>query len=125
MKMPIEINCPHCGAEAFLKREPLYNGLTKTGDELSCSACGFIFETEDDVPYKERENAPAIFTEADRSQKPDIFKEGENKNICRYCADYVVNPFMQYCSHHKKEIQSTDTCSDFKTSSEKAAKPLF
>jgi len=109
----VEIICTNCGVEAFLKREPVYEGLRKTGDQLSCSACGFVFASEEGVPFKAGEAAPEVFTEADRSAKVEVFDEGENKQLCRYCANYVVNPFMQFCSHHKKEVQATDTCAQF------------
>lgn len=112
-RMSVEINCSSCGAEAFLVREPQYEGLAKTGERLLCSACGFEYADEADVPYKEKEQAPQIFTDADRSEKVELFKEGENRRLCRYCAEYVVNPFMQYCSHHKKEVDATDSCDDF------------
>lgn len=111
--MSVEIICSSCGAEAFLSREPVYEGLTKTGEELSCSACGHVFASEAEVPFKEKERAPQVFTDADRSEKVEVFDEGENKRLCRYCAEYVVNPFMQFCSHHKKEVQATDSCNDF------------
>jgi len=114
--MAVEIICNECGAEAFLSREPVIEGLTKVGEQLSCSACGFVFESEEAVPFKEKASAPVIFTDADRSKKVEVFEEGENKRLCRYCAEYVVNPFMQFCSHHKKEVQATDTCGDFKPS---------
>jgi hypothetical protein len=42
-----------------------------------------------------------------------VFDEGENTRIFRYCANYIVNPFTQYCSARKKEVQSTDTCDRF------------
>ena len=112
--MSVEIICSRCGAEAFLSREALYEGLVKTGQKLSCSACGFEYASEDEVPFKAREAAPQIFTDADRSARVDVFDEDENRKLCRYCANYVVNPFMQFCSHHKKEVQATDSCSDFR-----------
>ena len=116
--MSVEIICSACGAEAFLSREAVYEGLAKTGEQLSCSACGFIFSSEEEVLFKEKVAAPVIFTDADRSEKVVVFDEGENKRLCRYCADYVVNPFMQFCSHHKKEVQATDTCDHFRASDE-------
>lgn len=121
----VEIICSECGAEAFLTREPVYEGLKKTGEKLSCSACGFVFASEEDVPYKEKEAAPQVFTDADRSEKAEVFAEGENRQLCRYCAEYVVNPFMQYCSFHKKEVQATDSCSDFKPASDSPSEPQF
>lgn len=117
----VEIICSECGAEAFLSREPLYEGLKKTGEILSCSACGFVFASEAAVSYKEKEKAPRVFTDADRSEKVEVFEEGENKRLCRYCAEYVVNPFMQFCSRHKKEVQATDSCADFHAADSGAA----
>jgi len=114
----------HCGAEAFLKREPVYEGFSKTGEVLSCSACGGVFASEEEVPFKAAIAASTIFTDADRSKKVKVFNEGENRNICRYCANYVVNPFMQFCSLHKKEVQATDSCSRFETPKAKSADPL-
>lgn len=123
MKMAVEIICTHCGAEAFLKREPVYEGFRKTGEELICSACGGRFASENEVPFKSAVETPKIFTEADRSQPVKVFNEGENRNICRYCADYAVNPFMQFCSHHKKEVQAADSCSCFKPAGGKPTAP--
>jgi hypothetical protein len=116
MKASVEIICTRCGTEAFLKREPVYEGFTKSGEVLSCSACGAVFDTESEVPFKACRAAPKIFTEADRTEKVQVFDEGENLCFCRYCSDYVVNPFMQYCSRHRKEIQATDTCPHFSPS---------
>jgi ribosomal protein S27E len=125
MKPSVEIVCTHCGAETFLKREPVYEGFKKTGEELSCSACGFVFASETEVPFKTAVAAPKIFTDADRSKVVKVFDEGENKRICRYCANYVVNPFMQFCSLHRKEVQSTDSCPQFSPAPENPAKPTF
>lgn len=125
--MSVEIICAQCGAETFLNREAVYEGFQKTGETLSCASCGFVYESEEEVPYKEKESAPSIFTDADRTAKVEVFSEGENKSICRYCANYVVNPFMQFCSQHKKEVQSTDSCSRFTESTEETSpeNPLF
>jgi len=121
--MSVEILCSECGAEAFLRREPVYEGFSKIGETLSCSACGFVFASEEVVPFKEKEAAPTIFTDADRSAKVVVFEEGENKRLCRYCSEYVMNPFMQFCSHHKKEVQATDSCDDFRSASGDSAPP--
>ena len=116
MKTAVEIRCTQCGAEAFLKRDPVYEGFKKTGEALSCSACGAVFASESEVSLKDRPVGPEIFTEADRTEAVRIFKDGENRGLCRYCADYVVNPFMQFCARHKKEVQSTDSCPQFSPS---------
>ena len=96
----------------MLRREPVYDGFQKTGEQLFCSACGAEFSSEDDVPFVSI-SKPAIFTDADRSQDVEVFGESEKHCYCHYCANYVVNPFMQWCSLHKKEIEATDTCDRF------------
>lgn len=108
-----EIDCPACGKETLLVREPRYEGFKKVGDTLRCSGCGHVFDSEAEVPYR---HPPAlkVFTDDERPRALHVFREGENARLCRYCANYVVNPFMQWCGHHKKEVQATDTCHAFK-----------
>ncbi|VGO19443.1 hypothetical protein [Pontiella sulfatireligans] len=115
----VEIICRNCGADTLLKREAVYDGFTKTGEKLACSSCGFEYASEDDVPFKAVETEPQIFTEADRSAKVEVFDDGENQRLCRYCANYIVNPFTQFCALHKKEVQATDTCPKFEQAKEK------
>ena len=109
----VEIICRNCGADTLLKREAVYDGFAKTGETLICSACGFEYTSEADVPFKSAKAELQIFTDADRSQKVDVFDEGENQRLCRQCANYIVNPFTQFCAIHKKEVQATDTCPQF------------
>jgi hypothetical protein len=107
-----EIICTACGQESLPLRKPKYDGLQKVGETLQCSSCGHEFEDESTVAYKTPQKT-LVFTESDRSKKVKVFAEDEAKTLCRYCANYVVNPFMQWCGHHKKEVQATDTCPDF------------
>ena len=109
----VEILCSNCGADTFLNREAVYDGFTKIGEKLICSGCGFEYASEDEVPFKAKNAEPEIFTDADRSAKVEVFDDGENRRLCRYCANYIVNPFTQFCSVHKKEVQATDTCENF------------
>ena len=115
----VEIICRNCGADTLLNREAVYDGFAKSGEKLICSTCGFEYASETEVPFKSKKASPKIFTEADRSAKVEIFDEGKNKRICRYCANYIVNPFTQFCAIRKKEVQSTDTCERFEQSEDK------
>jgi len=107
-----ELICTACGREALLLRKPVYDGFKKTGEELTCSCCGHVYADEASVPFKVRRETK-IFSEADRSRTVQVFNEGENRTLCRYCAHYVVNPFMQWCSLRKKEVAATDHCARF------------
>lgn len=112
----VEIICRNCGADALLHREAVYDGFTKSGEKLTCSACGHEYADEADVPFKSKKADPVIFTEADRSAKVEVFNEDEAQRLCRLCANYIVNPFTQFCAIHKKEVQATDTCDRFEPS---------
>lgn len=120
----VEIHCPACGRETLLQREAVYDGFTRTGEILSCAACGHVFDSEADVPFKQQAKEKPLFTDADRSAKPDLFEENENRRLCRYCANYTVNPFMQWCSVHQKEVQATDTCAQFAAQQENHNPPI-
>lgn len=109
----VEIICRHCGADTLLNREAVYVGFIRTGERLICSGCGHEYATEDEVPFKERNAEPKVFTDADRSAKIEVFDEGENQRLCRYCSNYIVNPFTQFCALHRKEVAATDTCDRF------------
>lgn len=119
MMNAVEIICSQCGADTLLKRDAVYEGFTKVGEKLTCSSCAFEYASEEDVPFKTQTAAPEIFTEADRSAKVEVFSDGENRRLCRYCANYIVNPFTQFCALHKKEVQATDMCPQFEQSEEK------
>ena len=117
----VEIICRNCGADTLLQREALYDGFTKTGEKLICSACSFEYASEEDVPFKTKKAEPVIFTDDDRAEKVEVFDENENAGLCRYCANYIVNPFTQFCSLHKKEVQATDSCAQFEKAAQKEA----
>ncbi len=55
-----------------------------------------------------------MFSENDRPRPVKVFSEDEKGKMCRYCAEYVVNPFLQRCGLHRCEVQATDTCPHFK-----------
>ena len=116
----VEIICPACGKETLLIRQPKYDGFKRVGDTLSCGGCGHEFASEEDVPFKGKIEV-RIFTDADRSKQIKVFSEDEKGRLCRYCVSYIVNPFTQFCSRHKKEVEATDTCPQF---APKPAEPL-
>jgi hypothetical protein len=112
MARMLEINCTACNADTLLKREPVYEGFSKTGEELSCTSCGHVYACEADVPFKV-ERKIEIFTDADRPDIVSVFSEDEKQRVCRYCKHYVVNPFAQRCDLHRKFVEATDDCADF------------
>ncbi|MDA0990973.1 MAG: hypothetical protein O3A51_09505, partial [Verrucomicrobia bacterium] len=51
--------------------------------------------------------------DADRPVIADLFDDSEKQRNCRYCKNYVVNPFTQWCSRHRKDVEATDVCEQF------------
>ena len=125
-KQGIEIMCPGCGRESLLKREPLYDGFRRVGEKLSCLACGRTFASEAEVPFK-TVRQPRVFDKTDAPAPVKIFKAGEAGRLCRHCADYVVNPFVQRCARRGKIVEATDSCPFFSArpqpADESGAKP--
>lgn len=109
---PVEIVCSACGKDTLLMRRPKYDGFTRVGESLTCSSCGHEYASEAEVPFKGKK-AVRVFTDADRSAEVKVFHEDEKGRVCRYCASYLVNPFTQWCSLHRKEVEATDTCDRF------------
>ena len=105
--------CKACGKSVLFIKEGIYDGFTKTGEALKCSSCGAL-QDEGEAQINAAPSTPSIFSDEDRSPAINLFAEGENKTICRYCEHYVVNPFTQRCGLHEKETEATDTCFDFK-----------
>lgn len=112
-KKSIEIICPACGKETLLKRSPRYAGFKRAGEILSCSLCAHVFADEDEVPFKKKKQS-ALFDRSELNARPQVFTPAEASRLCRHCAHYVVNPFVQRCSLHKKEVEATDSCTQFK-----------
>ena len=42
MKTGDPIQCPHCGADSFLKKESVMDGWTKVGEVLKCASCSAV-----------------------------------------------------------------------------------
>lgn len=108
----VELHCPACRRDSWLVRKPRFEGFVKTGETLACALCGHEFASDADIPFK-NSGLPQVFTEADRPRPVQVFREDEKGRMCRYCKEYVVNPFLQRCGLHRCEVQATDTCPHF------------
>ena len=120
----VELRCPACGRDSWLLRKPRYEGFTKTGEALTCALCAHEFASEAEIDFKDS-RTPRVFTENDRPRPVKVFREDEKGRMCRYCAEYVVNPFLQRCGLHQCEVQATDTCPHYtpKPPPKEAAEP--
>ncbi len=107
-----QIRCSACGEDSLLKRAPKYEGFKKVGEVLSCAACGHVYASEADVPFKGPAR-PRIFGDDDAPKAVRVFRDEEKGRACSYCRHYTVNPFTQRCSRHNRVVEATDVCGDF------------
>ncbi|MCX6997796.1 MAG: hypothetical protein NTV49_12090, partial [Kiritimatiellaeota bacterium] len=70
------------------------------------------YAAEQDVPFKGQKPV-SLFTAADRSPELKLFAAGEISRLCRFCTHYIVNPFRQWCAHHRRDVEATDSCDRF------------
>ena len=108
----VEIHCPACGRDAWLTRKAQYDGFTKVGEIVACALCGHLFDSEADIRTKTA--ARRRFLPRRTAPPGSDFNEDEKGKMCRYCAEYVVNPFVQRCALHQREVEATDTCPHFR-----------
>lgn len=108
------ILCPACGQKSLLKRAPRYDGFKRIGEILSCADCGHEFADATAVPFLKQKRSGAGLDPRELAPPPQIFQQDEAARLCRHCASYVVNPFVQRCAHWQKEVEATDTCGHFK-----------
>ncbi len=105
------VRCPACKQECFVLVQPRYEGFRRVGEERACSGCGAVIEA---TAVRRAPPPPALFGEEDRTPLPDVFRDDERGRLCRYCAHYVVNPFRQWCALHRRDVEATETCPQFK-----------
>ena len=114
----VEIICPECKRESLVRREGVYDGFRRVGEKISCAACGYVFPSEAAIPFKAKKITPG-FGPQDLPAKSRVFGKDEIaetlSRLCRHCAHYVVNPFLQRCGRTNREVEATDTCEHFIT----------
>lgn len=113
----LEIVCTACGEDALVKKEPVYDGFTKVGEQFVCVSCGHVYATEDDVPFKVAEKL-SVFDADDKPLEIRVFQDEEMHKNCRYCKYYIMNPFSQRCGLHNKPVAATDFCEEFELKSD-------
>ncbi len=110
--------CPTCGIDTLMIKEPIYDGFTRMGEQIKCAVCGTVMTPP--LETVEPKKTSSLFTDDDRSPVIQLFDEGENRILCRYCNHYTLNPFRQWCGLHFREVEATDTCEQFEAKPEPA-----
>lgn len=84
-----------------------YDGFTPVGEVEVCAFCG-------------KELAASGAEVAQEELPAGLRREGE-RQVCYLCAHYVVNPFVQKCILHDREVEALDSCSSFRRREEDPA----
>jgi hypothetical protein len=113
MTPALEILCPACDEQAFIRREPIFDGFQKVGEKRICSNCRHEFADEEAQEQTKSNPLKDIFGDDADEDAPDLFSDTERQRCCRYCKHYIVNPFTQRCGRHERDVDATDLCEDF------------
>ncbi len=115
-----QINCPHCGNDAFAKKKTLMDGWTNLGEILACSACDAkVADLDESQPDDDRKSfaksALSDFLgvkEEEKIKRLDV-SEAE-KHFCRDCGHCIEHPFLIRCLLFNKKVNPMDDCPEFK-----------
>ena len=94
-----KIICPYCRQQSAVKIVKQYDGFTPVGEIKTCAFCGHVLE-EEDLAYI-------------RDAIPEGLRPAGERRSCYLCEHYVVNPFLQKCVLHDREVEALDSCPEF------------
>lgn len=109
----MEIKCTTCDTVAVAKPEAIYEGFKKTGTQFICTACGETYPSEEETPFLQASEKPAIFTDDDKPDIISIFADDERQRCCGWCVHFVINPFSQRCGLSNLPTEATNLCVRF------------
>ena len=115
MKQGDQIECPHCGNDAFATKKTLMDGWTNLGEVLACSACEKkVGDIEDPKASNDKvssaKSALSDFLGVEEEEKKELEVSEEEKHFCRDCGHYIEHPFLTRCSYWDKEVSPMDDC---------------
>ena len=94
-----KIICPYCGQESAVEMVKQYDGFTLVGEVKTCAFCGHEL-AEEELRFIE-------------DRIPESLRQKGQRRNCYLCEHYVVNPFLQKCVLHNKEVEALDSCPQF------------
>ena len=99
-----KIICPYCRQESAVKMVKQYDGFTLVGEVRTCAFCGQELADEELTYLKD--------------EIPESLRQKGRRRNCYLCKHYVVNPFLQKCVLHNREVEALDSCPDFSPQSQ-------
>lgn len=93
------IKCPACKERSFINLKKEFAGFKISAEKKTCALCGYEFMQDEEIEYIE--------------ENPLFKDEDDEKRFCRDCRYYVIHPWTQRCTLHRKDVTALDTCPDF------------
>ena len=97
-----KITCPYCRQESAVRMVKQYDGFTLIGEIKTCAFCGHELAAQDLIYLEDK--------------IPEGLRRKGRRRNCYLCEHYVVNPFLQKCVLHNREVEALDSCPDFSPS---------
>lgn len=120
MKVGDPIQCPHCGANSFLKKESVMNGWTKVGEVLKCASCSAVIakvQEEESNTQKASDAAERLkkFLGAEEEKPIHLSLDQADKRFCKDCVNLVQHPFVLRCAIDGHTVNPMDDCDRFQS----------
>ena len=121
MKKGDKITCPHCGEKSFVREKRAFNDdLTRGEAQFFCALCGkeLVPEKNTSTTSTTAGNKGGIdrlsqLLGGEKIHKVTLEPTDGDGMFCLHCAHFLTNPFVCRCGLTFKEIEATDSCSDF------------
>lgn len=114
MKPGDPIQCPHCGADSFLKKESVMDGWTKVGEVLKCASCSAVIAdcTQGNAARESSDAADRFkkFLGAEDEAAPSLTLSETDKRFCKDCAHMIPHPFQLRCERTGQNVNPMNDC---------------
>ncbi len=118
MKVGDPIQCPHCGADSFLKKESVMDGWTKVGEVLKCASCSAVIARVQESESGTKKASDAAerlkrFLGAEKEETLHLSLDQADKRFCKDCVNLIQHPFVLRCSLDGRAVNPMDDCDRF------------
>ena len=118
MKVGDPIQCPHCGADSFLKKESVMDGWAKVGEVLKCASCSAVIAKVQKPEPETKKTSDAAerlkqFLGAEEEETIPLSLDPADKRFCKDCVNLIQHPFVLRCALDGHAVNPMDDCDRF------------
>ncbi|MBR2373963.1 MAG: hypothetical protein IKA87_07010 [Lentisphaeria bacterium] len=121
MRAGEKIACPRCGERSVVKEKKIFDDDFALKEvKYYCALCGAEVQekTSDHQKNTAAEQASKRLSEllgGETVAKVRLKPEADDGHFCLHCKNYVKHPFASRCALSMREIEATDSCTEFET----------